>query len=156
MTGAFELAVSIFATVDFGLKLYDRLSAFVSKVKYADRTAEDLAQKVESLHNNLYAVYRTLKKRKEQLKGKEPETEEEKWVWVNISQTFRSWRRTLRQFKKEVDELDAGPEGRRRTWIGKTLWCLKNDQAVSILQGFQSDITHHNMELWMMFQCLNA
>ena len=156
MPGPFEIAVGALTVVDFGLKLYNALSTFVAKVKYAGQTADGLAQTVDSLHRQLFMVYLILKGRKEQLRDEEPQREEEKWVWVNISETFTSWRHTLRLFKETVDRLDIGPAGQGVSWLGRALWVLEHDRSSPLLRTFQSDIARHESELRMSLLCFNA
>ena len=154
MTEPLQVFASALTTVELALKLYRSLSTFAGKVQHAPKAAKGLIAKAQRLRGTLYMVHLTLQVWICQLRDRKP-TVAEQCIWRNIETSLAYWKRTLRRFKREMNELSIVAEGQRMSWVEKTWWQLKHERKDPILQSLQGSMVDCIAQLSLSLQCLN-
>lgn len=151
---AFQVAGGALACVDLALKLYKEIERFRVKVSQADEVGTEMSAKYGRLTKTLDDIHSALKCRKEQLGTRVPE-EGEARIWVNIHDSLRGMKLSLRKFKKELEILDKGRDiTMKRKWIDRAIWQLQLNKKEPIFDRLDEAASTHVDELSLSLHSL--
>ncbi|KAF2103800.1 hypothetical protein NA57DRAFT_70009 [Rhizodiscina lignyota] len=151
---AFQVAGGALACVDLALKLYREIERFRIRVSQADEVGEEMAAKYGRLTKTLDDIHSALKCRKEQLGSRIPEQGEAR-IWINIHDSLRGMKSSLKKFKRELEILDKGRDVTvRRKWVDRAIWQLKLNKRQPIFERLNEAAGTHVDELSLSLHSL--